>query len=431
MKRLIIFFFVPLFCFVTISAFASGYRIPEQSLNSTALSSAYIANANGPDAAYYNPANMSWAGESWTVEGGFSYIHLPSIDYVDNRSLNFNGESKKEDFILPTFFVVSPDYNNFRFGFSLVFPAGLAKRWDEPYPATFAKENSLTVVEANPTFSYKFNDKFSIGFGVRLLYSDATVKSDGTIIAIPAGGLGEGIPSSDEYVSISRNLEGDTTEFGYNIALTYKPIEKLVFAATYRSDISLDMDGNGILTASDTFPFGLISGGMYEGFGSVSVPVPDVLSLAVAYTFQKIIFEFEYDRTFWSVYDELDFQYPVDLGHPILTSVFDNPISKDWDDVDAFRFGLTYLWSSQFTIMVGGGIDGNPVPDSTLSFDLPDSDAWFASGGVKYNHNEKLSYGVAYLYSDKEDRSVTNETVDGKFSGASSHLLNFSLIYLF
>jgi long-chain fatty acid transport protein len=431
MKRLIFILLLPSLCFVTISAFASGYRIPEQSLNSTALSSAYVANANGADAAYYNPANMSWSREGWTVEGGFSYIHLPSIDYEDNRGSSFDGDTKEENFIIPTFFAVSPDYNNFRFGFALVFPAGLAKRWDETYPKTFVEENSMTVIEANPSLSYKFNDKLSIGVGARLLYSDATVKSDGTIIAVPAGGMGEGIPPSDEFVTISRDLDGDTTEFGYNIALTFKPIDKLTLAATYRSEVDLDMDGDGTLKASDTFPLGLIPGGMYDGSGSVSIPVPDVLSLAVAYTFEKATVEFEYDRTFWSSYDELDIDYSSDLGHPILTQAFDDPIPKDWDDVDAFRIGLSYLWSQQLTLMVGGGIDGNPVPDKTLSFDLPDSDAWFGSCGFRYNYNDRLTYGAAYLYADKEDRSATNDTIDGEFSGASSHLLNFSLEYLF
>ena len=42
------------------SALASGWRIPEQSVNSTALSAAYVANAHGADAAYFNPANMSF-----------------------------------------------------------------------------------------------------------------------------------------------------------------------------------------------------------------------------------------------------------------------------------------------------------------------------------------------------------------------------------
>ena len=430
-RKLIVFLNLPLIFFMSNPVFASGYRIPEQSLNSTALSSAYVANANGADAAYYNPANMSWLGESWTVEGGFSYIHLPSIDYKDDRNSSFDGDSKKENFLIPTLFFVSPNYNNFRFGFSLTFPAGLAKRWDEPYPKTFVKENSMTVIEANPTLSYKFNNKLSIGFGVRLLYSDAKVKSDGTIIAVPAEGLGGGMPPTDEFVTIRRDLDGDTTEFGYNLALTFKPIDNLALAATYRSEVDLDMDGDGTLTASDTFPLGLIPGGKYDGSGSVSLPVPDVLSLAIAYTFEKATLEFEYDRTFWSTYDDLNFKYSSDLGHPILTQAFDDPIPKDWDDVDAFRLGLTYLWSQQLTLLVGGGIDGNPVPNKTLSFDLPDSDAWFASCGFRYSHNDRLSYGAAYLYADKEDRSATNDTIDGEFSGASSHLLNFSFEYLF
>ena len=431
MKKLIVFLSLPYLFFVTVSAFASGYRIPEQSLNSTALSNAYIANANGPDAAYFNPANMSWLEERWYIEGGVSYIHLPSINYDDNRNSILSGESKKENFVLPTIFAVSPNYNNFHFGFSLVFPAGLSKRWEGSYPETFVIENSMTVVEANPTVSYKFNDKLSLGLGIRLLYSDATVKSHGTVIAIPAGGLGEGIPPADEYVTLSRDLDGDTTEFGYNIALTYKPNNNLILATTFRSKVDLDMDGNGTISASDTFPLGLLPSSNYKGTGSVSVPVPDVFSVAIAYVFEKAVLEFVYDRTLWSEYDVLDFEYPSDLEHPILTQVFDDPILKDWDDVNAFRLGLTYNWSKQLNLMIGGGIDGNPVPNETLSFDLPDSDAWFVSFGFNYQHNEKFSYGIAYLYADKEDRSATNLTIDGEFSGASSHLINFSLAYIF
>lgn len=431
MLRKTVLFLLVLVLINTSIANASGYRITEQSLNFTALSGAYVANANGPDTAYYNPANMSWLKENWSVEVGAIYFHLPSIDYNDDRSPNFDGDSKEENFLIPSVFAVSPEFNNFRFGFALVFPAGLSKRWDEPYPRTFAHENSMTVIEANPSLSYKFNDKFSIGFGVRLLYSDATVKSDGSIIAVPAGGLGEGMPPSDEYVRVSRDLDGDTTEFGYNIALAFRPNDKLSMAITYRAEVDLDMDGDGSLSASDSFPLGLIPGKAYEGSGSVSVPVPEELDFAIAYTLKRATIELAYARTFWSSYDELDFEYSTDLEHPILEKVFGDPIPKDWDDVGAIRLGLTYYWSQKVTLMMGGGFDGNPVPDHTLSFDLPDSDTWFGSIGFRYHNYEKLSYGAAYLYANKEDRSATNDTIDGEFSGGGAHLLSFSLTYDF
>lgn len=406
------------------TAFSSGYRIPEQSLNSTALSSAYVAHALNADAAYFNPANMSWLSPGTQIEGGLTYIHLPSISYDDYRSPALNSDSEKENFLVPNLHVVSPEYNNFRFGFALAFPAGLAKRWEDTFARTFANEFSMTVAEANPTVSYKFCDMFSAAAGVRLVYSEAKVKSDGTIVAAVT-------PNGPEYTTISRDMDGDTTEFGYNLAFSARPIANLNLALTYRSEVDLDMDGEGTLYASGSFFNGLLPAGSYQGPGSVSVPLPAVLALAASYTFERSTVELAYDRTFWSDYETLDFSYPRSLGHPVLIAAFDNPIAKNWDDVDAFRLGYTFQWNERLTLMAGAGLDGNPIPDASLSFDLPDSDAWFASLGFRYNYGEQWSFGAAYLYAGKEDRTVVNSTLNGEFSGAASHLLTLSASYKF
>lgn len=409
------------------SAFASGYRIPEQSLNATALSSAYLANANRADAAFYNPANMSWLEQGTLVDGGLTYIHLPSVSYEDFRTSAYNGESEAENFVIPNLHMVSPEMNNFRLGFSLVSPAGLAKRWEDPFPRTFAREFSMTVIEAAPSVSYKINDMISVAGGVRFVYSKATVKSDGTIIVAPPS---SGSPSP-EYATISRDMDGDTYEYGYNLALSVKPIDNLSVGITYRSKVDLDMDGDGTMTVSQSFPSGMIPAGYYNGDGSVSVPLPAILAVGVAYTIDRSTIEFEYDRTFWSDYETLDFKYPTSLGHPVLSSAFDAPITKDWEDVDAYRLGYTFKWDKSLTLMAGVGIDGNPIPDSSLSFDLPDSNAWFISFGGRYDINDKLSVGAAYLYADKKDRTVQNKTLNGEFSGQCSHLFAVSASYIF
>jgi len=413
------------------TAFSSGYRIPEQSINATALGSAYVANASYADAAYYNPANMSWLSPGLNMEGGVSYINLPSITYEDFRSPALSGKSEKENFLLPNLHIVSPDYSNFRVGFALVIPAGLTKRWEDVFPSTFAHKYTMTVVEANPTVSYKVNDMFSMAFGARAVYSEATVRSGGNIMAVPAGGLGGGAPATPEYTYISRDMDGDATEYGYNLALSIKPTAALALAATYRSKIDLDMDGSGTLYASGSYPNGIFPAGFYKGAGSVSTPLPAVLALATSYSIDKSTLEFVYERTFWSTNDSQDFSYPVSLGHPVLAAAFDTPVVKDWDDVDAFRLGYTYLWNDRLTLMTGVGFDGNPIPDETLSFDLPDSDAWFASFGVRYSLREQWSIGAAYLHAWKEDRTVVNSYLNGEFSGAASHCLSLSASYQF
>ncbi|MFC2058010.1 OmpP1/FadL family transporter, partial [Campylobacterota bacterium] len=196
---------------------AGGYKIPEQSLNSMALSAAYVAHTSGADTNYFNPANMAFmdADRSY-VEGGVTLAHLPSNVYSLGPA---SGETEVEDLPIPFFHYIAPAIGDFRWGMSMVVPGGLTKRWENQPQQSFAEEFTLKVVELNPNVSYKITDNFSIGGGLRLIYSEGVVKSTG---------------------DVSRDMEGDTFEFGYNLAMSYKPTSDINFAMTYRSNINLN-----------------------------------------------------------------------------------------------------------------------------------------------------------------------------------------------
>lgn len=398
---------------------ASGYRIPEQSLNSVALSAAYVAGANGADASYYNPANMAFMAQGAYTEMALTYINLPKVSY-DGTGTATDGDSKTEQFIMPNLHYVSPAVGDWRFGLSITAPAGLSKRWDEAYQKIFAEEFSLKVIEVNPTVSYKVSDQFAVGFGLRGVYTDGTVKSQGTI---PTGN--PLLP----YATISRDLTGDSIDFGYNLAVSYKPIQDLTLSATYRSKVNLTVDGDATLT-SNAYPSGA-NLGTYSGGASVSIPLPASLALAAAYTYEKTTVEFVYERTYWSAYDQLDFNYDTTLANGVLTSAFDAPKNKLWKDANAYRIGLSHQCTDNLKMMLGFAIDNSPAPDATLGFELPDSDAKLYSIGFEYKVNDKTSVGLAYLYDDKEDRTVYNGTVNGTLSNSSAHLVTASLKYKF
>jgi len=394
------------------SALASGYRIPEQSVDSTAKAGANIASAGRADASYYNPANMAWmTADKWQIEGDLTYIHLPSITYTDNRSSLYNGESEKENFLLPTVFMVSPEVNHFRFGFSVTAPYGLAKRWEQAYPRTFAEEYSLKVFDINPTVAYKFCEYFSVAAGPRLLYSSAQVSSNGVV--------------SPPYTA-ARHMEGDTTELGWNVALSARPTKDMVLAVTYRSEVDLDLDGDASLSTTLPVPSSSVATG-----GSVTIPAPAVLALSGAYTFDKLTVELTWERTFWSDYENISFQYDTVLTNPVLIVAFGVPVAKNWDDSDAYRLGLSYALTDLWTLMAGFGYDRNPIPDSTLLFDLPDSDAYLYSVGARYQVSKQMEIGAGYLYDDKKSRSVTNARLNGTFTDSSAHLLTVGLTYTF
>ncbi|WP_456386027.1 OmpP1/FadL family transporter [Desulfolithobacter sp.] len=394
---------------------AGGYRIPEQSVNSLARAGAYVAYTPNADASYFNPANMSWLEDRGLVDVNLIYINLPSVTYTDDIITANNGESKEEHFFLPAIFAVSPDYSGFRIGFSLAYPGGLAKQWDQSYPKTFAEEFSLKVIELGSSVSYKFCDKFSLGGGVRVIYSEATVQSDGQIDNTLGG------------VFAGRDMDGDTWELGFNLAASVRPVKESNISVTYRSMVDLGFDGTADLWRS----IPLISNeATYKGPGSVEVPLPAVLTIAGSYTFfDQLTVELEYDRTYWSEYEHLDFIYPTPLADPILYQAFDDPKRKDWKDTDSWRISVSYDVNDALTLMAGFAIDENPIPDATLGFDLPDSDARLYSLGFRYRVSERLDVGAAYLYDDKDSRSVTNDYVNGTFDDGGAHLVSVGFSY--
>ncbi|PIE55655.1 MAG: aromatic hydrocarbon degradation protein [Desulfobulbus propionicus] len=393
------------------SAHASGWRIPEQSLDSISKASANIASASHPDAAYYNPANMGWLEDGWQIEGAFTYLHLTATDYEDDRTPLYNGSSAKEHFGLPVLFVVSPKYNNCRFGFALTAPYGLSKRWPDPYPSNFAKDFTLKVFEANPTISYTFGDKVAISGGLRLLYGDAEVENAGVVD-----------PTTGTYAL--RNINGDSLAWGYNLAVAVKPSPDWNISATYRSQVDQDFDGDARL-------FTNLGPTDIHTDGSVTVPAPAVLSLSVAYTWEDLTVDLTWDRTYWGKYEGLDFDYTTPISNPLLYMLYDAPVVKDWQDASAYRLGLEYRVSDRFTLLGGFAYDETPAPDEHLSFELPDADAYLYSLGFRYRVNERLELGVGALYDSKTARRVCNTNACGEFTNAAALLLTFGATYTF
>ncbi len=388
---------------------AGGYQIPESSLNAVALSAANVANAHGADAAYYNPANMIWMDDVNTLAADLTLISLSEIDYEGSfrgDGANHTIHSEEEHFAMPTFHYVSQKIGNVRLGFSMVSPGGLSKRWESQPGKSIADEFSLTAVELNPSIAFALGEKVSLAFGLRFIYSEGVVKSASTA---------------------SRDMTGDSFDYGYNLALSYRPTSALKLAVTYRSKVDLNEEGEATLYFPDNGDY--TGDVVYKGDASVSVPIPAKLGMAVAYTFPTdTTVELTVDRTYWSSYKTLDFDYVGSIG--ALTPIFDDPIAKDYEDVYAFRLGVTQELD-RWTLMAGYVHDESPIPDASLGFELPGSDGDAYSLGVRYDINEAWNVGLAGLYSKKDKRSVTNDTIDGTFSNAEVYMLSAGLEYKF
>lgn len=404
------------------SMYAAAYKIPEQSLNGTALGAAYVANANGADASYYNPANMVFSSDNNEIEFGLSYVSASEVDFESTSSVPLLGAttaqstSKEENVLIPTMhYIIPSSIENTKFGISLVVPAGLSKRWDDTFAKAFSEEFTLKIIEINPTVGYKINEKLAIGGGLRFVYSKGVVQSQGEL-----GG--------NEF---KRDLTADSFDYGYNLAVTYKPIENTVLAATYRSFIDIEVEGSGTLS-------NVATGFTYEGDASIKFPLPAALNLAVAYTIGDLTAEFVYEKTYWSELETIDFNYSTSLstlgGAASAFALFDKAHDKNWKDTNSYRLGLTYIANPDLTLMAGFGIDESPAPTDTLSFELPDADSKIYSLGFNYKLDKTSSFGVAYLLSVKEDRKVDINNfgeVSGEFKNSKVSLLTLGYTHKF
>ena len=217
---------------------ANGFKIQEQSLNATALSSAYVAGARGADASYYNPANMGfkndWGENKHEFEFAFSLINIPGFkfqvpttnqglssvtymkydikileeikkvpligDSIYNMAMNqipkkvelqhttadtamVDGSTGDTNFMLPKFFYKSKNYNGFTFGASFIAPSGLAMKWNG-LGGEFLQDVFIFLIEFAPSISYTYRDRISVGFAPRLLYGMGKFNN---IVYVPLG----------------------------------------------------------------------------------------------------------------------------------------------------------------------------------------------------------------------------------------------------
>jgi long-chain fatty acid transport protein len=385
---------------------ASGYKIPESSINATALSAAYVANAHGADAAYYNPAAMVYNDNAAFLEVDTTYIGLSKVHYASSSGA-YNIDSQSESFLVPTLHYSSKKLgdNGVRVGFSIVAPAGLSKRWSSAPAVYTAEEFTLQTIEINPSLAVPLSDTVSMGAGFRIVRTNGVVKSTSPTPA-------------------SRDMSGDAIDYGYNLALNYRPLTNLSLAATYRSKIELNVEGSANLHyGADT----------YSGSASVMIPLPAALNLAAAYTFDTgMTVEAVYERTYWSAYKNLDFNYDGTVNNATLA--FGTPVSKNWKNTNAYRLGLTQKFD-KWMGMAGIAYDKSPTPETTLGYELPDSDAWIYSLGAHYQIDKQWNVGLAGLVDMKKDRTVHqsggSNPVNGEFSKSRAYLVTAGIEYRF
>ncbi|WP_298037846.1 outer membrane protein transport protein [uncultured Campylobacter sp.] len=378
---------------------AGGYKVPEQSADSLGLAASNVAFSFGADAAYFNPANMMFLDGRHHVESTLGWFHINSLDFKTDSGKTYS--SKKFDSLAGTFSFVTPElYENWKFGLALAVPAAVGISWEDPETAFTGKRFKLQVVELNPTVAYRINDKLAVAVGARGVYTKGKIASD----------FGVGY----------REIQGDAINYGYNVALTYRPIEELSFAVTYRSKVNLELKGS--TDADFKGPLAPIS---YHGKTRVEIPLPAQLVLATGYKFSDFTLLLAYERTYWSKFKDYDFEFgdktAVHTNPPFgraFKLLMDDPVVKNAKDSNTYRIGLAYDVNEKLRLMAGFSYDEDITSSNHTGLELPNTTSKAYTAGLNYKFTDNLEVAFGYVYQHRDKKRATDiATGAGKMSG--------------
>lgn len=408
---------------------ANGLSLNEQSASSAG--SAYAGRASSADnasALYGNPAAMSRLKRA-EVSGGLAFIDA-STD-ISDASGPFPG-TNDGDMVpfsaVPFGYYVTPINEKLHAGIGLYVPFGVESDYEDSFQGRYHGLNSLVqVVTIQPTISYAFNDKVSVGFGPTINHIEGKLTS--ALPNVLYGGSGDA----------DVDIEGDDIGYGYNLGVLVAVSDRLDWGLTYHSKVDFTLEGdttvsggNGLLgpvPPNPMIPTGLPGlNGKYNAELDITMPE----SIDTSFSFQATEELTLHAGATWTRWSRLEGIEVENSGvHPAYAADF-GTVSEElnWEDTWAVAIGGAYQLNPDWVLRAGYAKDRTPTSDMDRTVRIPVSDRDIVTLGAGWNVSEDLTLDAAYAYIDEKEGRVSQQTYSADFEN-SAHGLALQATYRF
>jgi long-chain fatty acid transport protein len=378
-------------------AHGEGFRNPPAGAFALGRAGGRYAQNDDPSTVVHNPANfVDFDTIEASVAPSFVYIH------IEHQNAGVKTETVDPWKTLPNFFVSAPILKDkLAVGLGITTPYGLSNEWEKngafapggAFRYTTPWYTEMKTINANPALSYRINDQLSVGAGFDVHWSQLVFKQ-----FIFTGG-----PDAD------LKAKGDGFGYGGNAGITWEFMPGHRIAATYRSPVKVEYDGQ----TKTSFAYGPFE---------TSVIFPTIISLAYGVELTKDIrVEVSGEWLQFSNFKTLSLQTLPALGGTI-------NVPENWKNTFTIGFGGDWKFAEHWTARGGYQYYMSPVPDSTFSPTIPDGNQNVFTMGLQYHwgrHAIEGAYGLDFY----DDRHINN---GGPFDGTykmNVHL--FALSYNF
>jgi long-chain fatty acid transport protein len=386
--------------------FASGFALNEQSISGMGTGFAgRSSSADDASTVFGNPAGMARL-KGQQITGGIASIDASTdISDTSGRSSGTNKGDMVPFTTVPMGFYTNKLNDEWSVGFGVYAPFGLVTNYENGFQGrAFGSKSEVKVVTLQPTVSYAFNDKVSIGFGPTFNRISGTLESD---IALPIPRTGDN----------NVEVKGDDTALGFNAGVLVQATDTTRVGLTYHSKVNYKLDGHTDVTAGTGVPPQLLKSNRYDA--SLKIETPESYDLSVT---QEMNEAWKlYAGATWTRWSRLK---DITINNEGVTAQSGGALAprivgtiteeQNWHDTWAYAVGTSYQLNKQWVLRTGLTFDQSPTNNTDRSPRIPTGDRTIFSVGAGFNPTDDWTIDVAYSYLTEQSVTVNDSNALGQ-----------------
>lgn len=373
MKRVVFVLSLIALCY---NARAEGYQVNAQSQKNVSMGHTGTALQLGSSSVHFNPGALGLMQKKYDFSMGSSLV-FSKVEFSQESSL-YQTETNSPTGTPFYFYGAKRLSDKFVLSFGINTPYGNKLSWEDDWEGRYLIQNiSLAAIVAQPTLSFKVNEKLGVGAGLMIAFGSVEIN--------------KALFANADGTESTLNLDGKaSTSFGFNTGIYYQMNRAFSVGLNYRSKIQMKVEGGD---ASFDVPSYMSAYFPADNKFDAELPLPANLTLGIGLNINdKLTLAADLQYVFWDAYDELVFDFETNTDY--LTDSY-NP--RNYENTLIYRLGAEYIISNKIIARAGAYYDETPISDDYLNPETPGMNKIGLSTGVSIFLNEKLSVDVSML----------------------------------
>ena len=431
-------------------AYAAGFAIIEQSVKGLGGAFSNTAAPGDASAMFFNPAALG--ALEGTEAMAAAHLIVPSSSFTDSGSfvtptltgglpvagsltatgIASDGEAGVAG-VIPNLYIHHQVQQvldgRLHLGLGVNAPFALKTDYDDGWVGRYhALTSSVRTTNINPSFAFELTPSFTIGAGFSAQHIEArltnAVDQSTTCAGFAAAGviattfgpgatcaaLGMGTPATIATDAKAEFKDARDWSLGWNVGFMWEPVQNTRVGVHYRSKIAHELQATAVFAGVNPALAGLTAAApgvtaLVTQGAKADVTLPETASLHVYHAFNdRWAGHADVSWTRWSRFASLDVSFAdgTRLVQP-----------QRWRNSRRYSGGITYNHDDRLTLRVGAAFDETPVPSATLrSARIPGADRTWVTAGVTYQVNKNISVDAGYAHLFIDDPQIRNTEVN-------------------